>query len=63
MATEGGILGRLLLSFQPNEHVLESPDLPQQTRSAAPDLQAIITVSKVTSGAALTGVADLKAAP
>ena len=30
---------------------------------AAPVLQAILTVFEVTSGAASTGVADLKAAP
>jgi hypothetical protein len=38
-------------------------DPPCRFHQAAPDRQAILTVSEVTSGAASTGVADLKAAP
>ena len=40
---------------------LETP--PRRFIEEAPVLQAILTVSKVTSGAVLTGVVDLEAAP
>ena len=44
--------------FHPNEHVLESLRLP----APMPVLKVILTVSEITSGAASTGVANLKAA-
>ena len=46
-----------------NEDVFKAGDLLRCFIEAAPVLQAILTVSEVTSGAALTGIADLEAAP
>ena len=42
---------------------LNAQDLPCRSWSAVPVLLAILAVSEVTSGAALTSVADLEAAP
>ena len=53
-----------MFQFRKNEDVflkLETP--PRCFVEVAPVLQAILTVSEVTSGAASTGVADLEATP
>ena len=46
-----------------NEDVFKALDPQRLFIEAAPVLQAIFAVSEVTSGAALTGVADLEGTP
>ena len=58
-----GILGRVIFRFRQMRVFSNAQDLPRQSRSAAPVLLAILVVGMVTSGAALTGIADLEAAP
>ena len=52
-----------MLRFWQMRMFFKAGDLLRCFIEAAPVLQAILTVSEVTSGAASTGVADLEAAP
>ena len=52
-----------MLRFRQMRMFFKAEDLLRRFVEAAPVLQAILTVSEVTSGAASTGVADLEAVP
>ena len=58
-----GILRQPMFQFRQMRMFFKAGDLLRCFIEAAPVLQAILIVSEVTSGAALTGVADLKAVP
>ena len=58
-----GILRQPMFRFWQLRMFLKAGDLLRCFIEAVPVLQAILIVSEVTSGAALTGVADLEAAP
>ena len=61
--SQSGILRRRMFHSWQMSMFLNPEDPPRRFHQAAPDRQAILTVAKVTSGAASTGVADLEAAP